>query len=242
MTGKPDVAERSCAEAVGRVDAIVSAARDPKCVARVCEILDRIETDRWLDETKATLRRSIHTADSYWDLCTVLGAYSEIFKPKRYLEIGVRRGRSAAIVAGLHPDVELYLFDMWYPNYAGVPNPGPGFVREQLKRVGHRGKVHTGSGRSQDIIPAFFADAQEPDQFELITVDGDHRDVGARADLENVIPHLCVGGMLVFDDIAHEEFPTLHRVWREVRAQFPTLTTRENLRDGTGTAIAVRQR
>lgn len=241
MMVNSNASEGTLEVSVGRADEIISAACDTNRIARICEILDSIETDRWLEDTKKTLRQAIQTGVPCWDLCSVLAAYTEVFKPRRYLEIGVRRGRSAAIVAGLHPDIDLYLFDMWYPDYAGAPNPGPDFVRGQLRRVGHRGMVYIGSGRSQDVIPAFFADPHEPDQFDLITVDGDHRDAGARADLENVIPHLSVGGMLVFDDIAHEEFPALHRVWRDACAQFSTLTTRENLSGGTGTAIAVRQ-
>jgi predicted O-methyltransferase YrrM len=74
---------------------------------------------------------------------------------------------------------------------------------------------------------------------ELITVDGDHRDAGARSDLDNVIGHLACGGMLVFDDIIHPGYPTLHATWRRFTARHPRLILRENLRDGNGTALAL---
>jgi len=51
--------------------------------------------------------------------------------------------------------------------------------------------------------------------FDLITVDGDHSEEGAFDDLLNVIPHLNVGGILVFDDIAHPTHPYLLGVWKK---------------------------
>ena len=81
--------------------------------------------------------------------------------------------------------------------------------RAQLQRVGHRGAVHIVSGRSQETIPAFFADQNHPQTLSLITVDGDYRDPGALADLNNVGPHLALGGMLAFDDIAYPGYTRL---------------------------------
>ncbi len=189
-----------------------------------------------MDEVKATLTRG----EPYWDICCVLAAYAELCRPDRYLEIGVRQGRSAAVVAAIHPEVELFLFDMWYPDYAGVPNPGPNFVREQLQAVGHCGQVHFVTGRSQETVPAFFAAESQSRQMQLITVDGDHRDEGAMRDLQNVADHLAPGGMLVFDDITHPKYPTLHQTWKTFLAAHSNWSIRENVRDGTGTAIAIK--
>ncbi len=50
--------------------------------------------------------------------------------------------------------------------------------------------------------------------FALI-VDGDHSDENARTDLRNVVEHVSVGGLLVFDDIIHPSHPGLRGVWRE---------------------------
>jgi len=199
-----------------------------------------IEPDRYLDETMRTLSETIADAAPYWDMCCALAAYAELRRPRNYLEIGVRRGRSASIVASFQPDVSLYLFDMWHPDYAGVPNPGPEFVREQLSRVGHRGKSRFIDGRSQQTVPAFFQEPDCPPAFDLITVDGDHRDAGARADLDSVMPRLAVGGMLIFDDINHPTYPTLYDTWRAFVADHPELVVHENRVDATGTAIAVR--
>ena len=46
--------------------------------------------------------------------------------------------------------------------------------------------------------------------------------------------------MLAFDDIVHPGYPTLHQTWRSFLGEHPELESRENVVDGTGTAIAVR--
>jgi len=76
----------------------------------------------------------------------------------------------------------------------------------------------------------------------MITVDGDHSEAGALDDLKNVIPHLSVGGILVFDDIAHPAHPYLINVWKKTMAQFPFLTSFEFTELGYGVAFAIRKK
>ena len=241
---EPGAREISCSPPVcpsDLADSVVQLAQEPGTHHRLLSIWSKIEADKFLAETICQLERSIANEESFWDMCCALAAYTELARPSRYLEIGVRQGRSAVVVAAAHPDVDLYLFDMWHPDYAGVPNPGPDFVRAQLDRVGHRGRVYFGTGHSQVTIPEFLADRSTPDAFGLITVDGDHRDAGARTDLENVIDHLALSGMLAFDDITHPTYPTLYDTWRGFVDSHGELITRENRRDGTGTALAFRR-
>ena len=236
LTDCPDSPASGSAE-IAR--AVVDRAVQHDTHQRLLDIWKLIEPDKYLLETMGALELAIAQRRSYWDLCCALAAYAELYTPATYLEIGVRRGRSAAVVAAVCPDVELHLFDMWYPNYANVPNPGPEFVRAQLHRVGHRGAVHVHSGRSQETVPNLFAGRERPNSLNLVTVDGDHRDAGALADLENVVSHIGPGGMMAFDDIAHPDFPTLHRTWQAFLCAHPGLSALENLTDATGTAIAI---
>ena len=226
--------------AAGVLEQVIQQAGSQATRRRLIEIWRRIKPDPYLEEALERLERRSGSSEPYWDMCCVLSAFADIVRPRRYLEIGIRRGHSVCVVAAAHPLAELYLFDMWYPDYAGVPNPGPDFVRRQLRRSGHRGPVRFVSGRSQESVPRFFEDRANPQSFELITVDGDHRDDGARADLLNVIGHLAGGGMLVFDDIAHPTYPTLRNVWLDVIAGHKDLIVCENLEDANGTAVAVR--
>src|SRR5258708_32883629 len=90
------------------------------------------------------------------DIVTVLLALTEWLKPRRYLEVGVRRGRSACAVASLAPTCKLALFDMWVENYAGMANPGADFVRAELAGVGHRGEAVFVEGHSHATPQRYF--------------------------------------------------------------------------------------
>jgi hypothetical protein len=150
------------------------------------------------------------------DLRLAMAWLAERIQSDRYLEIGVRRGFSAATVAAVRPDVSIYAFDLWVRDYVGVENPGPRFVREELARVGFRGVVTFVDGDSHITLPQFFGERPYPRwdrlrgravaapawDFDMILVDGDHSIEGAYRDLKDVIGHVRVGGALVFDDIA----------------------------------------
>jgi hypothetical protein len=129
---------------------------------------------------------------------------------------------------------------MWIENYSTLENPGPDFVRSQLQRVGHHGEVVLISGDSPTTVPAFLQG--QPDLFfDLITVDADHTEAGARLDLENVLHRLKVGGVLVFDDIAHPQFPWLERTWDEVVASNTNFVCAKYTEVGHGVAFAIRR-
>jgi predicted O-methyltransferase YrrM len=175
----------------------------------------------------------------YLDIVNFLYAASKLLQPRNYLEIGVRRGRSACVVSKACPSVDIIALDIWQPNYAGMDNPGPEFVREELGRCGHRGKLSFINANSHQALPALFANYPEL-SFDLITVDGDHTADGAIQDLEDVIPHLSVGGVLIFDDIIHPAHRYLLDCWKQVTAKHPQLRTYEFTDAGFGVAAAVR--
>jgi predicted O-methyltransferase YrrM len=174
----------------------------------------------------------------YFDIVNVLYAAAKLIRPKRYLEIGVRRGRSVCTVARAHPDVAIHGFDLWVDNYAGMENPGERFVRRELASHQHRGLAEFIEGNSIETVPQYLK--AHPDMlFDLITVDGDHSESGARIDLENVLPKLAPGGVLVFDDVAHPDLPHMLSLWRKVTSRYRALETFEFTDAGYGVAFAV---
>jgi hypothetical protein len=171
------------------------------------------------------------------NITTMLWAAAALIKPASYLEVGVQRGRSAAIVASVVPECDFYGFDLWIPEYAGVPNPGADFVRDELKRVGHRGGVTLVSGNSRETLPAFLREHPTL-YFDLITLDGDKSIAGAASDFASALPRLKVGGIVVFDDMPLK--PLLRRIWHKVICRDGRYTQWEFIDAGKGVAAAVR--
>ncbi|HLM02429.1 MAG TPA: class I SAM-dependent methyltransferase, partial [Pyrinomonadaceae bacterium] len=189
-------------------------------------------------------------------------------QPKNYLEVGVRRGFSMAVAASRSPETEIYGFDLWLPDYAGVANPGSRFVQSELRKLGYKKKIHFISGDSHQMLPAFFSGGKtgtwknrlktfraaknRPAEFDLIVIDGDHSLLGAYQDLADTMPHCAVGGAVVFDDILPEALqrekdePDPHGwgdllgVWHAVEKQFPNFRYFEFLSDMPGVGVAVR--
>ncbi len=121
-----------------------------------------------------------------------------------------------------------------------MANPGPSFVESELKKAGFRGAATFIDGDSHQTLPAFFA--RNPDAaFDLITVDGDHSEIGAARDLCDVLPRLAVGGTVVFDDISHPAHPELNRVWKTLVADDQRFSTFSYREAGYGVGFAVRK-
>jgi predicted O-methyltransferase YrrM len=192
--------------------ALVEGIRSPANTAETLAIMGLLTRDEmWSDFIVKMIRD-----DNVIETRRALTFLAPLLQPRRYLEIGVRRGLSMAMVANRCPDCAITGMDLWINNYGGVANPGPEFVREELKKVGHTGLIEFISGPSQTMLPELVA--RKPEPYDLITVDGDHSYEGARNDLEYTLPLLCVGGLLLFDDL---QIPEVMRVWNEYKAQHP---------------------
>jgi predicted O-methyltransferase YrrM len=224
-------------------ETIFCRARQPSTIDKVLSVLEALERDSYSVYLSAYLkegREKFGVDWSYLDILNVLVACSELIQPRTYLEIGVRRGRSVSMVASTTPKADLYGFDMWVANYAGMENPGPEFVESELRKIGASGKIEFVSGNSHKTLPNFFSKHPEL-ELDLVAVDGDHSDEGAREDLLCVLPKIARGGAVVFDDISHPLHPNLYQVWsnalrdcglRFISGAYTTL--------GYGVAVAVR--
>lgn len=132
----------------------------------------------------------------------------------RYLEVGVRRGHSLALVAlaaaeGLECAVGI---DPWIDRYGGEEQLGRDGVLEAL--VGLEidiDPVGLLTGSSHDLLPELAAAGR---RFDLVLIDGDHTPDGAERDLLDVWPMLEPGGVIVFDDTVFGTDRALLRVWR----------------------------
>jgi predicted O-methyltransferase YrrM len=213
-------------------------------VTRALSVLEVLSPDSYLDFVRNFYKAGLTNIGPTWvyaDINTVLMGLARRLGAESYLEIGVRRGRSMAMVASQMPDCRIVGFDMWVDDYAGMENPGPAHVREELKRVGYAGNLEFVDGDSKDTVPAYFA-AHPNEYFDLITVDGDHSTEGARRDLQNVIPRLKIGGALVFDDISNQSHPTLASVWKSEVEDDSRFASYSFSDVGFGVGFAIRRR
>ncbi len=213
-----------------------------RVVREALAILDRLGEDVYL-----TFVRNFYLAGlakygdgwQYADINTALVGLAEVLQPAAYLEIGVRRGRSLAMVASKAPACHIVACDLFIENYANMENPGPDFVRSEVQRFGFSGTLEFIVGDSTRVLSPFF-DERPGLFFDIITVDGDHTAAGAHADLINVMPRLKIGGALVFDDVSNPSHPELGQVWRDTvvaRSELSTFTFDEI---GFGVGVAIR--
>ena len=242
VTGTPKVGESAPAGVfqIPNAKTLAAAATSEEAVCFVADLIDRLTPSDEIAGQQAYYRLAQAQFGRYLryaDLTTVLWAASTLIRPTNYLEIGVRRGRSSCVVGATNPACAITGFDLWVEGYADVSNPGPDFVRNELRAVGHRGDVELVSGDSRETVPRYLQ--EHPGLFfDLITVDGDHTTLGAATDLANVLPRLKVGGIIVFDDIV--QVLALGRVWSRLVQRDSRYVTWEFTEDGDGVAAAIR--
>lgn len=163
------------------------------------------------------------------ELRTALRALARAIQPRRYLEIGVRRGWSMAQVMAEAPTCRVIGCDPWIADYSGAPNSGEQWVRQELWHVVpyFTGRMTFISGYSQhDLAPVI-----RDQVFDLICVDGDHTGAGALADLRLCLPKVAREGALVFDDLVNASDVsgglTLRNAWEMAQAEFEGFAWRE---------------
>jgi hypothetical protein len=207
------------------------------------EHFKKLSPDSYLEFLSRFYQKGIDKFGDNWvygDINTVLCGICRNVNIKSYMEIGVRRGRSLSVVASLKPEIDLSCFDMWIENYANMENPGPDFVKKELGNIGYKGNIEFKDGNSQQTVPEYFS--QNPDKyFDLITVDGDHSPKGATLDLRNVIPHLAIGGFLVFDDICSPYHSYLQGVWEKEVKNSDRFKSFEFSDCGLGVGVGIKQ-
>ena len=229
--------------AVGGASSFVPSTVGGRVVREALQVLGHLSGDAYLAFVRDFYETGLERFGDNWcyaDINTVLLGLAHVLRPASYLEIGVRRGRSLAMLTSKAPSCRIVACDLFIERYAGMENPGADWVRGELERLGFSGSLDFVVGDSAKVLPRYFAEHPEA-YFDIITVDGDHTARGARADLTNVITRLKIGGALVFDDISNPSHPTLRGLWHDMivsDGRFSTYTFDEV---GFGVGFAIRK-
>lgn len=132
------------------------------------------------------------------------------YHPRRYLEIGVYRGRSAVVVATGYPPVEIVGIDNW----ANPKSLGSEEARRYIW-ARHPAKLTLLTGDSRELVTPALG------MFDLILIDGGHGLDVMEADLNASALLLSPGGHLVAHDIFASHVPARVDLWERFKAQHP---------------------
>ena len=227
---------------IGSPEIFINDCTSADTIIAVNDIIKKLSSDDYLDFLSKFYSKGINDFKNDWsyaDILTVLYSISSKIDVEEYLEIGVRRGRSLSIVASNNPSANIVGFDLWIENYAGMDNPGPDFVKKELKKIDYKGKMELIGGNSRYTVPNYFR--ENPDKyFDLVTIDGDHSTRGARLDIKNVIKRVKIGGIIVFDDIDNPNHRSLKKLWYSTFTNSSRYSTFEFEGIGLGVGFAIK--
>jgi predicted O-methyltransferase YrrM len=168
------------------------------------------------------------------DLNDALCFACKVLTPNSYLEIGVDGGGSLLTVLRHAKPERIVLCDIWNPKYCdhGLSN------HEHIVQLLDSFNAHATflDGDSTVLVPSL------SEEFDLITVDGDHSESVASTDLIHAWSLLKRGGMLVFDDVGHHVFPQLKKVFTDfLQSHIDAVLIKEATSDWKNTAIVVKR-
>lgn len=194
--------------------AIIDLARNPVIKDQVAKVIYHLKPDPWFYLGIGWHICGYRDKEAWMSAWTFLLAFAQEQKPKTYLETGVRKGGSMALVLSQSPGTVCYGFDLWPEDYAKVEGwphtpASPELVMENLKPG--IPEVNFVSGDSKETLPAFLKN-HPGFRCDLAFVDGEHSYEGAKRDLENAFTFADV---VLFDDIFHPLHPTLKQAWDE---------------------------
>ncbi len=159
-------------------------------------------------------------------------------KPQQYLEVGVCDGDSVKVVveATLDSLQKLVLCDTWGGEFSGTGRGTHEYVARLLADTGYKGEIQWLDGDSHQLLRP----AVQGQSFDLILIDGDHSEAGARQDLMDCYETLTPGGFLLFDDIFHYEW--LLGIIRGFVTEHPEFRMVGEFQDASTSGVAVVER
>jgi len=171
-----------------------------------------------------------------WESACALSWYSLHCYPATYLEFGIRKLYSSAIVAAVCTGVEIYGIDSWQTSNSQKLVHNPNYLDEMLRRVYYRGYLRLLSGEPATAFQRLKKSSIGKLWLNLILVRGDIIKTDIIQQLSDLVQYLTCGGMIVFTTSVSDDF---QNVWRDMQTRFPQFTYLKCKSRRTGLILAV---
>jgi len=141
------------------------------------------------------------------ELLWLINEHLLTLKPGRILEIGVASGGTTLILCNVFPEARVFGMDLT-----------DALIPESLRKHPAFTMV---IGNSTDPATRDMLISQ-CDEFDFILVDGDHSEQGVFKDIELYLPHLRLGGLVVFHDVRLDPPKGIKPTWYgKLKDMFP---------------------
>jgi hypothetical protein len=153
-----------------------------------------------------------------WACLYPLFWYTKNYLPKKYLEFGIRKGYTSALIAFINHSVEIYGIDEWDSNEKNKYNRSPAFTSSLLERNNFQGFAQFVTG---DKYTAFVRLKQSfigPISFDLILFRVDMFGNKSIDQLKEIMNFLEDNGALV---VTGKDTQSFTNVWEYIQKEFP---------------------
>lgn len=167
------------------------------------------------------------------DSALFLSWYGLYRHPRRYLDLGIKQGYLAAVVAAACSGIEIYGIDSWEGVQERLP---PDRFATMLRTVfAHRGYVRFVNGHVNSALERLRASFIGPFSFDLASVCIDLLEAKAEPQLIDLLSHIAPGGALVVSGGSTDRFD---QVWKTISERFPEFTYLQCREHKTGMILA----
>jgi len=163
-------------------------------------------------------RKRINVAE--WESLCAMAWFSRNYYPRSFLEFGFRDASDAVVVAAFCPGVEIYRLDPFQSTDSRFI-PSPSQVDRVLERYGYRGYTRFITGEPSTAFRRLRDSSIGRLSLDLVLFHAGILGVDVLQQLNDLIPHLSPGGMIVFTHNSTADFQCL---WREMQKKFNRFT------------------
>jgi predicted O-methyltransferase YrrM len=145
--------------------------------------------------------RAINGLDCLPKWLDIIDKYLGLENKLNCLEIGSHQGQSATFILKKilnHPESKLICCDPWFTSHWLNLRPSSLSYEDVFDyNIQNNPKIIKFRGTNEDL---FNDDLFKKNKFDLIYIDDDHTDKSVKLDIENCVPQLKEGGLIIFDD------------------------------------------